>query len=129
MSEETAETRRPATPTRVTSSLHFEELMRGFGTVVPVVLQFTAPWCRRCVTLKQEMAEAFDDELRWLTIDIDELQELSERFNVSQLPRFDVYFGGHTDSVEAFDAKVEAVQAMLEHAVRDRPALDLDAEF
>lgn len=129
-SGESGETeRRPATATPVTSQREFEELMKQFGSEAPVVIQFTAPWCRRCVTLKKEMAEVFDDSLRWLTVDIGDLADMQERFNVSQLPRFDVYLGGRTDSVEGFDAKVDAVQTMLAHAADDRPVLDLDADF
>ena len=103
--DENEEDRKPATPTAVTSMMHFQQLMQEFGDA-PVVIQFTAVHCRRCVTLKKELAEAFDASLKWITVDVGELHELQEQFNVVQLPRFDVHCRGRTESAESFDATV-----------------------
>ena len=121
--------RSPATPHVIESVSKFDEYIGSVDTTTPVLIQFTAPWCRRCNTLKKEIADTFDSSLHWITVNVDEITALQERFNVTQLPRFDVYCSGRTDSVESFDAKVDAVSRMLQAAMSERPKLELLDDF
>lgn len=127
--EDETEARAPAQAIPIKSMAEFDKRIREAAHHQPVLIQFTAQWCRRCGTLKQEVTEAFDESLCWLTVDIDELSDMQERFNVTQLPRFDVYCGGKTDSVEAFDAKLDEVKRMLAAATAERPVLELSEDF
>jgi thioredoxin-like negative regulator of GroEL len=121
--------RSPATPHVIKSVSKFDEYIGSVDTAAPVVIQFTAPWCRRCNSLKQEIADTFDLSLHWITVDVDEITALQERFNVTQLPRLDVYCSGRTDSVESFDAKVDVLSRMLQAATSERPKLELLDDF
>jgi thioredoxin-like negative regulator of GroEL len=127
--EDETEARAPAQAIPIKSMAEFDERIRAAPHHKPMLIQFTAPWCRRCGTLKQEVAAAFDETLCWLTVDIGQLTDMQERFNVVQLPRFDVYCGGKTDSVESFDAKLDEVKRMLAAATAERPVLELIDDF
>ena len=93
----------------------------------PVLIQFTAKWCKKCDVLKKEVASKFDDTMQWIVIDVDDVYDLQERFAVHKLPRFDVYFGGKTTTLESFDASMEALEPLM--SVEERPPLVLDASF
>jgi len=127
--DDEASERSPATSHVIKSVRNFDEYISSVDTATPVLIQFTAPWCRRCTTLKKEIADEFDSSLHWLTVDVSDVTSLQERFNVTQLPRFDVYCSGRTDSVEAFDANLDAVGRMLQAATAARPTLELIDDF
>lgn len=128
--ENTARTvRTPAAYVELEDASELDKYLKEAGTDEPVLIQFTASWCRRCSVLKEEIANRFDAPLRWLLVDIDNIHELQERFNVSVMPRLDVYRGGRTDSVEGFDAKIEEVVRMITESTKERPNLDLADDF
>ena len=94
-----------------------------------VIIQFTASFCKRCVILKEEIAATFSETMRWVVVDVDESQILQSRFNVTQLPRVDVYCKGVARSLVAFDATIEKVRTLVEEVDRGFPMLDLSADF
>jgi thioredoxin-like negative regulator of GroEL len=119
----------PAIPHVIKSVSEFDDYISSVSSTTPVLIQFTASWCRRCTTLKHEIAKTFDSSLHWLAVDVDENTSLQEWFHVNQLPRFDVYCSGRTTSIEAFDAKVDAVAEMLQVATAARPNLEFLDDF
>ena len=124
-----ASERSPATPRVINSVSEFYEYIGSVYKTTPVLIQFTAPWCRRCTTLKKQIAETFDSSLHWLTVDVDEITSLQKRYNVTQLPRVDVYYNGRTGSVESVDATVDAVGRMLQAVPSERPKFELLDDF
>ena len=121
--------RSPAAFVELQDASDLDKNLKEAGTDEPVLIQFTAPWCNRCGVLKQEIASRFDAPLRWLVVDVDRLNELQERFNVSVMPRIDVYCGGRSDSVEGFDAKIEEIVTMVTEATKKRHVFELDLDF
>jgi thioredoxin-like negative regulator of GroEL len=84
-------------------------------TLKPLLIQFTAPWCRRCSTLKVEIKEAFNaNDFRWVTIDVDEIEELRERFNVVSMPRLDIHMGGIRTELAGFEATIPKLREAIE---------------
>lgn len=84
-------------------------------TLKPLLVQFTATWCRRCSTLKAEIKEAFDaNDFRWVTIDVDEVEELRERFNVVSMPRMDIHMGGIRTELAGFEATITKLREAIE---------------
>ena len=118
-----------AQPSVIGSVADFDAYLGKVDATTPVLIQFTAPWCRRCTTLKTEISSAFDSSLKWISVDVDDIVPLQERFNVTQLPRLDVYCGGQTSSVEGFDAKLSEVVKMMEKAISTRPVFELSDDF
>ena len=94
------------------------------------LVQFKAPWCKKCSTVAAELKEQIADDVVWLTVDIDELEELALRYNVSKMPRADVYADGHAKrSLEAHAFSTQAILRAIEDAAKPRPDLQLDADF
>ena len=119
----------PASPVKLEDASELDKNIKDAGTDEVILIQFTAVWCKRCEVLKKEIGERFDAPLRWLLVDVDSISELAERFDVTTMPRLDVYCGGKTESVEGFDAKIDNVVRMIDDAQKMRPSLQLDDDF
>jgi len=120
----------PARPVVIKTTFEFDNAIKAADdTRTPLLIQFTATWCRRCKTLKQEIADAFDSTLNWIVVDVDTVDNIQERFNVTSLPRFDLYHSGRTQSVDTFDATVSEVRRMLEATHGERPTLEFVDDF
>jgi len=84
-------------------------------TFKPLLVQFTAVWCRRCSTLKAEINEAFDsDAFRWVVVDVDQVEVLREIFNVNSLPRLDLHSAGIRTELDGFEATIPKLREAIE---------------
>lgn len=55
----------------------------------PMIVDFSATWCPPCQKLKpifEKLAEDFRDRITFVTIDVDENQELAQAYGVSNIP-------------------------------------------
>ena len=62
----------------------------------PVLVDFNAGWCGPCRALKpivEELAEEHS-EFKFVSVDVDEMDELAEDHDVSSIPCLVVYNGG-----------------------------------
>ena len=100
-------------------------------TLKPLLIQFCTPWCRRCSTLKTEIKEAFDSEaFRWVVVDVDEVEELRERFEVVSLPRLDLHAAGIRTEMAGFEATIPKLREAIEAAKqKENRVFVLDADF
>jgi protein-disulfide isomerase-like protein with CxxC motif len=97
-----------------------------------LIHQFTSPRCKNCGVLKAHIQERFSDEsVQWISTDVLESDELTQRFGVTGLPRFDISRNGHTvASFDKFDATVANLTLAMEKAMAsDEPQLTLDEDF
>jgi thioredoxin-like negative regulator of GroEL len=119
----------PVKMIQISDAAEIDMHLKEAGTEQTVLIQFTAQWCRRCGTLKEEIADRFDSTVRWIVVDIDAFSGVQERFNVSTMPRVDVYRGGRTESVEGFDAKIDEIAKMVSVLQTGRPEMQLVDDF
>ena len=76
----------------------FDTLLRETnGRFEPLTVQFTADWCKACHRIKDELEVRFNEDKRivnWVGVDIDaeELEELRERYEVTEMPCVLVFF-------------------------------------
>jgi thioredoxin 1 len=73
----------------------FEEVV--VRAPVPVVVDFSAPWCGPCrqmAPIVDELADAYKGRVTFAKIDVDENPELAARFHVQSIPTFGIFSGG-----------------------------------
>lgn len=94
------------------------------------IIQFKAEWCKKCHVVANELEAVIDSDVVWLAVDVDEHVDLSHRFQVTAMPRIDVFARGHCKkSMEAFDVSTENVLQALKDVLTQPPALELDSDF
>ena len=90
---------------------------------VPVLVEFTAPWCRPCKALEpflESLAREHADRLRVAQLDIDTSLAVPARYGVLSLPTVIVFSGGELvetiHGAQAHRRYAEAVARVLDEA-------------
>lgn len=82
---------------------------------VPVIVEFTAPWCRPCRALEPhllELEEAHAGRLRVARIDIDANLGVPSRYGVLSLPTVIVFVHGEpTETIHGLQPRRQYVEA------------------
>ena len=71
------------------------------------MLKFGAPWCKHCVNMKDDWAQAakqLDGKVRFADIDVSENKEIAKRFDIKYLPEIK-YFKGDIDTGSEIEVK------------------------
>lgn len=79
---------------RVDSSNFEREVL---GSDIPVVVEFSAPWCGPCRSLAKKLdklAIKLKGRVRFVTVDVDASPELKERYRVDSLPTALMFYQG-----------------------------------
>ena len=115
---------------QISTPHQLDQALRELQGAQVALVQFKAPWCKKCIVVANELKERIGDDVVWICVDIEELEEIAFRFNVATMPRFDVYSQGHAKSVlEGHGVSTHAILHAIEEARQPRPQLDLDADF
>ncbi len=64
---------------------------------LPVVVDFWAPWCGPCLSMAPEFEKAaklLEPTVRFAKINTEEVQALSQRFNIRSIPTMALFRGG-----------------------------------
>jgi thioredoxin 1 len=67
------------------------------GSDVPVVLDFWAEWCPPCRALAptfEELAKQYEGRVRFLKLNVDENQQVPQRFGIKGIPTLVFFDGG-----------------------------------
>jgi len=62
-----------------------------------VLIDFSADWCMPCLMMApviDELSEKFKGKIRFGKINVDDNQELAQKFNVSSIPNFVLFKNG-----------------------------------
>jgi putative thioredoxin len=79
------------------SESSFEHLVLGCSTVMPVVVDFWAPWCSPCLALApllEAAAAARQGEVVLAKVDVDLCPELWKRYEVRTIPAVKAFRDG-----------------------------------
>ena len=103
----------------------FEEQVVAASDKVPVVIDFWAPWCAPCKSLKpilEKLAAEYDGKFLLAKVNSDENQELSAKYGVRGIPAVKAMVNGRIideftgalpeGEVRAWVEKVEVVMTM-----------------
>jgi len=96
----------------------FDTLLKGDK---PTVCIFTASWCGPCVGLKDKIkAEGLESSIavNWVMIDVDEQEELSEKYDIEAMPTIMFFKSGSDKAAETvvganFDKVKGAAEKLL----------------
>jgi thioredoxin 1 len=64
-----------------------------------VVIKFTAEWCKPCKNIQpfyENQSTLYSDKATFLTIDVDEFEDVSNKYSVAMMPTFLVVQGPST---------------------------------
>ena len=78
----------------VTDATFDDEVLRS---ELPVLLEFTAPWCRPCRTIEpilEELAVEHEGRLRLVALDVDDNLAVPSRYGVLTVPTVMLFVGG-----------------------------------
>lgn len=100
----------------------------------PSLLDFTATWCGPCRRMKpifEELETTYDEEMNFVSIDIDSHPELADQYGVQAVPTF-IFLDDHGREIKRIQGAVE--QNELENFINmlidydEKPLFDYDSK-
>ncbi len=85
----------PRTPVEVSDPMTFDVVIQS--SVLPVIVDFWAPWCGPCRTMAPELDKvAVSAQGEWLVVKVnsDAVPELAERFGIRSIPTLAIFQRG-----------------------------------
>jgi thioredoxin 1 len=98
----------------------FDEMVLSSPT--PVVVDFWAPWCVHCRKLAptyEALAAQMGNDLRFVTVNVDEEPDLQQRFGVSSLPTLKFFCSGREVGEFVGAAPKEQLEATFKGILRN----------
>ena len=87
---------------------------------VPVLVDFTAPWCPPCQMMKpfvHKIGETYSGRLKVVEVDVDEHPYLADHFQVTGIPRLMVIKGGKIAADEVGGRSYDEIVALVKPTV------------
>ena len=75
----------------------FDELVIIDSKNAPILVNFFAEWYKPCIRIKPKLEEiSNNNNIKLINIEVDENQELSNRYNVSEIPHVFLFHNGYS---------------------------------
>ena len=80
---------------KVESRSHFKELIRNSKEYV--LVDFSAKWCGPCKRIEPKLEELSEryNSITFLKVDVDQLESLSEKYDIKMMPTFLIFSPGN----------------------------------
>lgn len=90
----------------------FNSVVIGGSNTIPILVKFTASWCKYCTEIKhiiEEISVDMERDVKFVEIDFDENQNIFQRFNVKEMPTLVLFFNGYEENrlTGGFNMEVE----------------------
>nr|2YPM_A Chain A, LAFCA THIOREDOXIN [synthetic construct] len=98
---------------QVTNKDEFESILSEADKLV--VVDFTATWCGPCKMIApkfEELSEEYPDNVVFLKVDVDEVEDVAAEYGISAMPTFQFFKNGKKVD-ELTGANQEKLKAMI----------------
>lgn len=85
---------------KVTSASQFDDLVQKSTT--PIIVDFKAAWCGPChrfAPVFEQAAKDFAGKVTFLQVDVDDVPDLSNRYNIQYIPNVKLFNAGNTTAI------------------------------
>ncbi len=85
---------------KVTSASQFDDLVKKSTT--PIIVDFKADWCGPChrfAPIFEQAAKDLAGKVTFLQVDVDDVPDLSNRYNIQYIPNVKLFDAGSTTPV------------------------------
>ncbi len=98
------------------SDRSFDEYVIGNSNKVPVFVAFISVWSEHCIQMSDmlaALATEFAEEFIFAKVDIEENDQLKERYNINNIPTLKIFVDGHSVTSEEGKLAEEEARALL----------------
>lgn len=100
------------------SQSNFEDLVVHNSSHIPVLVEFMGIWSEPCIKTEyaiSDLAKEFPGDFLFAKVDIDEQEELKEKFSVTNIPTIIVFKDGTEVQREVGELRSEELRVLLKH--------------
>ena len=100
------------------SQSNFEDLVVHNSSHIPVLVEFMGIWSEPCIKTEyviSDLAKEFPGEFLFAKVDIDEQEDLKEKFSVKNIPTIVVFKDGIEVQREEGELRSEELRVLLKH--------------
>lgn len=100
------------------SQSNFEDLVVHNSSHVPVLVEFMGIWSEPCIKTEyaiSDLAKEFPGDFLFAKVDIDEQEDLKEKFSVTNIPTIIVFKDGKEVQREEGELRSEELRVLLKH--------------
>ena len=102
----------------IKNSQQFEQEV--LNSVNPVFVDFWAEWCGPCRAVSpivEELSKEYGDKVNFVKLNVDENNELAQKYNVFSIPTLAIFKGGEIISQKVGAATKESFKTMIDSSL------------
>lgn len=102
----------------ITSSQEFEQQI--LNSTNPVFVDFWAEWCGPCRMVSpvvEELSQEYGDKVDFVKVNVDDNNELAQKFNVFSIPTLAVFKDGQVVSQKVGASTKESFKTMIDSSL------------
>ena len=102
----------------IKNSQQFEQEV--LNSVNPVFVDFWAEWCGPCRAVSpivEELSKEYGDKVNFVKLNVDENNEIAQKYNVFSIPTLAIFKGGEVISQKVGAATKESFKTMIDSSL------------